>query len=249
MTPTAAARRSPMVLGVLSLAAVALCLRLGFWQLDRAAYKQQLHQQMEQRMRGPALELLPGFQYHDALRFRAAVVRGHFIAGAEVLLDNRVHAGQAGAAVYAPFVMSGEPRRLLVERGWVPWSKDHAQLPEVELPTGELELRGYLDQAPLRNAYMGEAPAEAMQGRVWPYLDWARLAAKAGPMMDEVVLREDAPASGALLRIRPSLQEKRGMHIGYAVQWFAFAAIVALVAGRLLWNSHRPRVNAKVVNP
>jgi surfeit locus 1 family protein len=79
-----------------------------------------------------------------------------------------------------------------------------------------------------------------MAGALWPYLDWHLLAERAGPMQEGVVLRQDAAAEGALLRIRPAMEEKRGMHIGYAVQWFAFAAIVALATMRLLRGARRP---------
>jgi surfeit locus 1 family protein len=239
MPPGSAARRSPLVLGILSAIAVLVCARLGVWQLERADEKQRLHTQMAERMEAQAFELLPGFTYRDQLRFRPVVVRGRFVAGAQVLLDNRVHDGRAGAAVYAPFAVAGEPRRLLVERGWVPWSKDHARLGEAPLPEGELQLRGFLDQPPLRSAFIGEAPEAAMAGALWPYLDWQRLGAKAGPLMEGVVLREDAATDGALLRFRPALEEKRGMHLGYAVQWFSFAGIVALVALRLWWSGRR----------
>lgn len=239
MAPTPAARRSPLVLGILSLLAVLLCMRLGFWQLDRAAYKQRVHGQMAERMNAQAFEVLPGFSYRDELRYRPVVVRGRFVAGAQVLLDNRVHDGRAGAAVYAPFEVSGEARRLLVERGWVPWSSDHARLADAPLPTQELQLRGFLDRPPTRSAFIAEAPEAAMANGVWPYLDWQRLGAKAGPMMEDVVVREDAASDGALLRIRPRLDAKRGMHVGYAVQWFSFAAIVALVAMRVLWSGRR----------
>ncbi len=239
MAPGAAARRSLLALGVLSLAAILTCVRLGFWQLDRAAYKRSLHQQISERMAARPFELTAGFAYRADLRFRPVVVRGRFIADAQILLDNRVHDGQPGAAVYAPFAIAGEPRRLLVERGWVPWSKDHARLAEAPAPTGEIELRGFLDEPPLRSVFLGEAPAEAMKGALWPYLDWQRLGERAGPLRENVVLRQDAAAEGALLRIRPAMDEKRDMHIGYAVQWFSFAAIVALVSLRLLRGARR----------
>lgn len=249
MSPTPAVRRSPLVLGALATLAVLSCLRLGVWQLDRAAYKAQLHEQMEQRMHSRPRELLPGFHYRDELRFSPVVARGHFVAGAQLFVDNRVHAGQAGAAVYAPFAVGGQAPRLLVERGWVPWSADRSALAAAPLPQGEVELRGFLDEPPARSRFLDEAPAATMAGTLWPYLDWQRLHERAGPLMGGVVLREAAPASGALVRIGPALEEKRGMHIGYAVQWFCFAGIIALVAVRLLWRGRRDElVSAEALN-
>jgi len=239
MPPRPAARRSLLVLALLSLGAVLVCLRLGWWQLDRATYKRDLHRQSDERMAARPFELTPGFVYRDEWRFRAVVVRGHFVAEAQILLDNRVHEGQPGAGVYTPLAIAGEPRRLLVERGWVPWSKDHARLGAAPVPSGEIEIRGFLDQPPARSAFLGEAPDQAMTGSVWPYLDWPRLAARAGPLQEDVVLREDAPGEGALLRIRPVMEDKHDMHVGYAVQWFSFAAIIALVALRLFHGARR----------
>jgi surfeit locus 1 family protein len=237
--------RSMALLTILTAVLVGTCLRLGWWQLDRAAYKRELEQRLSARLGAVALSIEPDFVYRAEQRFRAARVRGRYVESAQVYLDNQVQDGKPGARVYAPLRLTGSSVAVLVDRGWVAWPADHGRLPDVPLPAGEVEVRGHLDDPPPRSPYMADAGEDALRGTLWPYLDWARLDRRGGRLVAGCVLHEASDLDDGLVRTPPRVDGKRAMHIGYAVQWFVFAAILFVIYLRLLRDARGARTRER----
>ena len=61
---------------------------------------------------------------------RAIELSGTFEPWHQFLLDNRSHAGQPGYEVLTPF-LTADGRRMLVNRGWVPFGGYRDRLPDV----------------------------------------------------------------------------------------------------------------------
>ena len=70
-------------------------------------------------------------------------------------------------------------------------------------------------------------------GQHWPYLTVDLYAAVADYPLQPVVILEDPDDAAGFLRNWPREMPKEGMHIGYAIQWFAFAAIALVLWLRL----------------
>ena len=123
-----------------------ILLSLGYWQMSRAADK---HELVEQRA---ATEIVAPIEIGSVTRltvddrYRPAVVRGHYVAEQQWLLDNRVYRGQPGYHVFTPFVIEGEQApSLLINRGWVAVGETRAYLPLLPVPEQTVNLRGRLD--------------------------------------------------------------------------------------------------------
>ena len=230
----APAQRSTLVLTLVALTIVATCLRLSWWQWERAQWKRSLQDAWAARARAPAVALGADFRYDEPLRFRVATAAGRYETGSQIYLDNQVRDGRPGVLVVTPLRLTGSDARVLVVRGWLPWSSDRARLPRVPVPEGPLEVSGTLDTWPGQAALPGAAPAEAFAGDTWPWLDAAALARRVGGVVHGFVLREGGADEGPLQRAPAVFEDKRGMHIGYAIQWAAFAVIALLVYLRLL---------------
>jgi len=111
-----------------------------------------------------------------------------------------VRDGRPGVLVVTPLRLTGSDARVLVVRGWLPWSSDRARLPRVPVPEGPLEVSGTLDTWPGQAALPGAAPAEAFAGDTWPWLDAAALARRVGGVVHGFVLREGGADEGPLQR-------------------------------------------------
>jgi surfeit locus 1 family protein len=97
--------------------------------------------------------------------------------------------------------------------------------PSVPVPGGEVTISGWLDHPrSLPVIVAGEIPAEAS---FWPYLDLDALVLRLGAPLPRYVIRAEPPSGSGLRQKAPSFDAKVGMHIGYAIQWFAFAAVAA----------------------
>jgi len=110
-----------------------LVVGLGFWQLERAAYKQGLMDAYFDK-----LGALPVPLAADPTPFTRVRVRGSYLP-IQLLLDNQIDAGTPGYWVYAPFTADGVT--WLVNRGWVAGPRLRTDLPVVpELPQGEVTI-------------------------------------------------------------------------------------------------------------
>ena len=96
-------------------------------------------------------------------------------------------------------------------------------------PTGTIRITGMLEA----DAGTGDDPAvETQDGRV-TVLSRVDLEALQAQVSYEllpvyITLRSQVPAQGGLPEVAPAAELTDGPHLGYALQWFAFASIAAM---------------------
>jgi surfeit locus 1 family protein len=212
---------------------------LGMWQLDRAGQKLRLQAEYDDRQQEPAVQLLSVLENPDGLRFRRVVAHGRYEPEHQVLIDNRVHQGQAGYHVLTPLRLEDGVVRVLVNRGWVPLGPDRAVLPRIETPRGTVEVTGLAAVPQTKGFHLGGAkpPGEGWQP-VWQYLDLDVFRDNvAFPVQPVVILLDPDSASGGFVRHWARLDAGIATHQGYAFQWFSLAA--ALAAIYILLNTRK----------
>jgi cytochrome oxidase assembly protein ShyY1 len=214
-------------LSVLTALLLPLLLSLGFWQLRREQEKLDLQQlyaarQIEAPIAFEQLDLAQDQQY------RQVVLSGRYDNVHSFLLDNRVHRGQVGYDLLTP-VISDSGRVVLVNRGWLPQGASRARLPVPEFIDEEVMLPGTV-YVPVGTPFVLSDNADsAGWPRVIQIVDPALMAAAAGYATSRVFphsirLAEGAP--GVLVRDWPVISTTPEKHRGYAVQWFAMAAML-----------------------
>src|SRR4051812_5465751 len=126
---------------------LALFVSLGRWQWHRGVAKQQVWAEYDRGMTQPPVDAPPRLE--AAPRFAAIRMRGHFDGQHQFLLDNRFFKGNAGYEVLTPFVLE-DGRRILVNRGWVPFLGYRDRLPDIALSppsrADSLTVTGRLDE-------------------------------------------------------------------------------------------------------
>lgn len=196
-----------------------VCVALGFWQLGRAAEKRHLAEELAAR--GRALPLTIGSAPLDAeaTRHRRVQATGRFEREGQIFVENRHHAGRVGFHVITPLHIAGSDRRVLVNRGWT------AEM-TADVPAGDVTVHGVADvPAAPALALHGSVDAARGWGTRWPYLTLPLYEAFRPLPLQPVVILQDPADAGGFVRAWPREFPKEGMHLGYALQWFAFAAI------------------------
>ena len=222
---------------MVALAVAAGCIHLGQWQHGKAERKQATQALLDQRGAGAPVDLGATPADAEALHFRPVTVRGHFETAHQFFLDNRVHREQAGYHVLTPLRIEGSQMHVLVNRGWIPASERHSDLPRVETPAGPVSLHGTAVIPGTRFFTLGsEPPGDAWQP-LWQNLDLARYARLVPWPVQPVVLQlaPDAPAGFA--REWPRPDERFERNLSYAWQWYGFAASAVLIWLALGWKS------------
>lgn len=228
-------RDALLAFGVLALICAFGLARMGWWQLDRAADKQALLDGIE---RASAAQLVPLAELDlqsGAARFRAASVRGEFLADRQVLLDNQTRDGKPGVRAYVPLRPANQAHALLVDRGWLPWP-DRAQPPPMAaVPTGWQYLEGVLLDPPGAGLRLGAAV-----GDQWPLLvtriDLDEIERHLGRPLLDLVLEDRAAPRAQSIRAQMLPPER---HRGYALQWFGLSLTVLVIYCVLAWRALR----------
>jgi surfeit locus 1 family protein len=207
---------------------MAATLALGSWQWGRAAQKLALHAAIEEQKGRPALDnaALLASKSIAPLQHRPVVLRGRWEPRHTIFLDNRQMHGRPGFYVMTPLRLAGGDVAVLVQRGWV--QRDFVQrerLPPVETPQGQVEVRGRIAPPP---AKLYEFVA-AGSGPIRQNLDLAAFRAETGLALLDGSVQETGPPSQGLQREWPQVASGVDKHYGYAFQWWALSALIALL--------------------
>jgi len=216
------------VITAAALAGCAVTLALGAWQWGRAQEKLALHAAIEQRKALAPLDpraLVAAPELNELLH-RPVVLRGEWVPRHTVFLDNRQMQGRPGFYVVTPLKLQDSGASVLVERGWVPRNfVDREKLPAVQTPPGVIEVRGRLASPPAKLYDFAEAGAGAIRQN----LDLAQFRAQTGLALLDVAVRQTGAPSEGLLRDWPEVASGAGKNYGYAFQWWALSALIAIL--------------------
>lgn len=209
----------PLFLG---LAGCALLVSLGLWQMQRLAWKEGLIARIEAVI-GEAPVALPSAPDPACDRFLAVTVSGQFTGPQTRILTSLPRQGPGYLLVAA--YRTDDGREILLQRGYV------ADLtPLTPPPPGEVRVTGNLDWPDDLTPGM-EAHDAARD--IWVGHDLPGLAAQLGAQPLLVVAREGAGADVIPVPVTAAL---RNDHLGYALTWFALAAVWAGMTGAWLWR-------------
>lgn len=204
-------------------------LALGAWQLSRAAQKNAIHAAMQQRKSLPPLDgiALAAVGNPADVTWRPVRLRGRWVAEQTVFLDNRQMRGKAGFDVLTPLRIEGSEAAVVVQRGWVQRNFiDREKLPAVETPAGPVEVQGLIAPPPPK-LYAFAGPES---GAIRQNLDLGEFRAGTGlALLTGVSVQQAGPASEGLLRDWTQPGSGVETHYGYAFQWFALSALIAIL--------------------
>jgi surfeit locus 1 family protein len=209
----------------------ALFISLGRWQWHRGEGKQRAWAEYDHQMTLPPVDA--PVRLDVAPRYLAIRLRGHFDGAHQFLLDNRFLKGNVGYEVLTPFVLI-DGRRILVNRGFVPFLGYRDRLPDVSLSrdslADELEIAGRLDELPSPGLASGRAPPTT--DATWPKLT-------SFPTHDELETALRAKLEPRILQMMggrddfereltpPGIAPER--HFSYAIQWWGFALVLLVL--------------------
>jgi cytochrome oxidase assembly protein ShyY1 len=215
---------------VATLILVLLGIALGNWQTRRAAEKTALQARLEQGMAAAPL-VLDGVSADPArLAFRRVLVTGEFLPNWPVFLDNRPQQGRSGFVLLMPFKIAGSGKSVLVARGWLPRNTaEHDRLPPYTTPPGRITIEGRVVEHLARAMQLG-TPAPLHPNAIVQNTDPAELARASGLALLPIVVEQTGtslPGEG-LQRNWPAPSLDIDRNKGYAVQWYALAAMAFL---------------------
>ena len=213
---------------------VLLGIALGHWQTRRAAEKTAMQARLEQGLAAAPLVLGGGAIDPARLTFHRVIVTGEFVPNWPVFLDNRPQQGRSGFILLMPFKIEDSRNKqrkfVLVARGWLPRNTaEHDRLPPYATPPGRITIEGRVVDHLARAMQLGTA-APLKPNAIVQNTDVPEFARASGLDLLPVVVEQTGaglPGEG-LLRSWPAPGLDIDRHKGYAVQWYALAAMAFL---------------------
>lgn len=220
-------------------AALPLFIGLGFWQWGRGEHRREIWDAFE-RAGAPAFEAAAS-ELARLPQYTRVGITGRLDGERQFLLDNISHAGAPGYEVLTVLELA-EGSRVLVNRGWVPFTGYRDRLPDVALEAGEpLRLSGRIAGLPVAGLASGQTspPMQGSWPRVTAFPDFAQLEQAYGAPLLPVLLLLDADSGPGYLREWQPPGVSPDRNFAYAVQWWSFALLaLAMFVGFNLKRSH-----------
>jgi surfeit locus 1 family protein len=223
-------RRSLLTLTVSALAAFAVLVGLGTWQVQRLHWKEGLIAERRAALEAPPIDLPSTLDAARGLEFRRVRANGTFLHEREITVHGiERQRGAAGYLVVTPFRLE-DGRVVLVERGWVPLDKRDPATRSAGNPGGAGAVEGLLRLAPAGKPGWFIPENDAAR-REWFYIDVAAMARAAGvpDVLPFYLEAGPAPNAGGLPLGGQSATDLPNDHLHYAITWYALAAALAVI--------------------
>lgn len=218
-----------------------LLLALGVWQLDRAEQKREFLKLQEQGGVAEALHLSTAIEDNaETLRYRKVDAAGSYDESHQFLIDNQISGGKAGYFVLTPFILKGEAKAVLVNRGWIPLNQDRSVLPDLSINKMQTTISGRINNFPSVGIKLAgaELPTDT-----WPsvvqVVDSEILAKKLGyPLFQFQIELDKDLADGFKREWHTTTIMLPEQHTAYAIQWFALALTLTIL---FIWYGRKKK--------
>lgn len=221
---------------LLVLAGVGVLARLGIWQLDRLEARKAFNAHVTEQQSAPRLILDQAALGNPDLKnkisgmeYRAISVQGEYDFAHQVALRNQVWGNEWGVHLLTPLHISGSNQTVLIDRGWIPADAFVSGEWSAYDEPGLITVNGIVRVSQSKPDFGKKADPEGVL-QAWNFANVDRIQAQTPyPLLPVYIQQAPDPAWTNLpYRSQPELELTEGPHMGYALQWFSFAAILGI---------------------
>lgn len=219
---------------LLVLIAMGVMIRLGIWQLDRLTGRRAFNANYLQQSTAIPLDLnhLTEDAQLETMAYRPVVVTGHYDHSREMAIRNQSWDNQPGVHLLTPLIIAGSDRIVLVDRGWIPLDAYQTGNWQAFHEPGTVQVSGILrlSQSPTFGGRPDPTPVPGQWASAWNFVDLPLISRQFSPIPLPVYIQQAPDPNWTALpyRTQPTIELTEGPHLSYAIQWFAFTAILAI---------------------
>jgi len=221
----------------LIIATLALLITLGFWQLDRADEKRAIEDQIA-NANANSVDLITDVDILGEKEYYHVRLQGSYIKDKQFIYDNQIVDQISGYYVLTPFVLKGDSRAILINRGFIPWNGRRDQIADIDIGAKIAEVKVQISKPVKRMELKASEITQDFPVLVQALdvdemsaiasLDFANIVGLLGPESENGFVRKWDPYTGSIER-----------HIGYAIQWFLMALVLSIIGTLLALKQQR----------
>lgn len=237
--------RGLVVPAILVLAALAVLVSLGNWQVRRLAWKEDLIARATERPHGPVRDLPPVSAWPKVDlaedEYRPFRLTGHFLNEDEAHVFTSLSDGHGpysgpGFWIVTPFALA-DGGTVLVNRGFAPQDREQPAERGETPPAGTVtlvglmrpdETRGYLTpkDEPGKNVFYARAVSDIAAAK--------GLSGPLAPFTIDLVAAETPP--GGLPQAGETRMVFPNNHLQYAITWYGLAIVLLAIFAQVVWQ-------------
>ena len=215
----------------LIVATLALLISLGFWQLDRADEKRAIEDKIA-IANSANVELVVSTELLKDKEYYHVRLQGSYVDDKQFIYDNQIVDQISGYYVLTPFVLNGDSKTVLINRGFIAWNGRRDKLADIDVEGEITEIKVQISK-PVKRM---ELKASEITGKfpvLIQALDLDAMSAIASIDFVSVVGLLSPESSNGFVRRWEPYTGSIERHIGYAIQWFLMAFVLAFIGIRL----------------
>ena len=221
----------------LIIATLVLLISLGFWQLDRADEKRAIEGQIDSANSGD-VKLIDSAESLKDKEYYHVRLQGSYDGDKQFIYDNQIVDQISGYYVLTPLVLKGDSKAVLINRGFIPWNGRRDKLADIDIGEELTEVKVQISKPVKRmeleaSELTGDFPVliqalDLDEMSTIASLDFASVVGLLSSESENGFVRQWEPYTGSIER-----------HIGYAIQWFLMAFVLAFIGIRLAIKQRR----------
>jgi surfeit locus 1 family protein len=216
---------------ILITATFAFLVSLGFWQLERADDKRSIEASIKQANTG-SVELIKKEEGLQSKEYYEVRLQGKYLSDKQFIYDNQIVDQVSGYYVLTPYALEGQSKAILINRGFIPWNGRRDKLADIVIGQETREIKVQISK-PIKRMELKPSEVSIQFPALIQSIDLQDMADRAKVDFSSVIGLLDASASNGFIRKWEPYTGSIEKHIGYAVQWFLMALVLAIIGIRI----------------
>ncbi|MDA8905487.1 SURF1 family protein [Candidatus Thioglobus sp.] len=216
---------------ILITATFAFLVSLGFWQLERADDKRSIEASIKQANTG-SVELIKKEEGLQSKEYYEVRLQGKYLSDKQFIYDNQIVDQVSGYYVLTPYALEGQSKAILINRGFIPWNGRRDKLADIVIGQETREIKVQISK-PIKRMELKLSEVGIQFPALIQSIDLQDMADRAKVDFSSVIGLLDASASNGFIRKWEPYTGSIEKHIGYAVQWFLMALVLAIIGIRI----------------
>ena len=215
----------------LIIATIAFLVSLGLWQLDRADQKRTIEAAIVSANAGPVELIANGRELLDKEYFHVRL-QGSYLSDKQFIYDNQIVDQVSGYYVLTPFILTDQLGVILVNRGFIPWNGQRERLADIAVDSVSRDIKVQVS-SPIKRMELKATDVSRQFPVLIQAIDFDVLEEVSKLEFVKVVGLLDPSSSDGYVRKWEPYTGSIEKHIGYAIQWFLMALVLAIIGLRI----------------
>ena len=216
----------------LIIATIAFLVSLGLWQLDRADQKRTIEAAILIANTGPVELIANGRELLDK-EYYDVRLQGNYLSDKQFIYDNQIVDQVSGYYVLTPFILTDQLGVILVNRGFIPWNGQRERLADIAVDSVSRDIKVQVS-SPIKRMELKATDVSRQFPVLIQAIDFDVLEEVSKLKFVKVVGLLDPSSSDGYVRKWEPYTGSIEKHIGYAIQWFLMALVLAIIGLRIV---------------